>query len=161
MAQKPKLVLDRLIFKVSGSHTIRHKQTKLVGIPCTGDQLVAKAATYTSHSEHKRRTSANSTRFEPVLSTMRELHTYVLNRTETGMDTSSHIPINTVPWHCCGCRDGCRTWSIKSIFVNNQLDAQFFSMYVYFYSLHVSGSHVTIIRRINCINTTSGICHCV
>jgi len=33
------------------------------------------------------------------------------------------------------------------ILVNNQLDAQFF-MYVYFYSLHVSGSHVPIIRRI-------------
>jgi len=31
--------------------------------------------------------------------------------------------------------------------VNNQLDAQFF-IYVYFYSLHVSGSHVPIIRRI-------------
>jgi len=29
----------------------------------------------------------------------------------------------------------------------NQLDAQFF-MYVYFYSLHVSGSHVPVIRRI-------------
>jgi hypothetical protein len=47
------------------------------------------------------------------------------------------------------------------IFVNNQLDAQFFFIYVYFYSLHVSGSHVPIIRKINCINTTSGICHCV
>jgi len=48
------------------------------------------------------------------------------------------------------------------IFVNNQLDAQpFFLMYVYFCSLHVSGSHVPIIRRINCINTTSGICHSV
>jgi len=34
------------------------------------------------------------------------------------------------------------------IFVNNQLDAQFF-FYVYFYSLHVSGSHVPIIRRID------------
>ena len=34
-------------------------------------------------------------------------------------------------------------------------------MYVYFYFLHVSGSHVPIIRRINCINTTSGICHSV
>ena len=29
------------------------------------------------------------------------------------------------------------------ILMNNQLDAQFF-MYVYFYSLHVSGSHVHI-----------------
>jgi hypothetical protein len=45
----------------------------------------------------------------------------------------------------------------EKIFVNNQLDAQFFFMYVYFYSLHVSGSHVTIIRSINCINKTSGI----
>ena len=32
------------------------------------------------------------------------------------------------------------------ILVNNQLDLQFF-MYVYFYSLHVSGSHMPIIRR--------------
>jgi hypothetical protein len=47
------------------------------------------------------------------------------------------------------------------IFVNIQLDARFFSIYVYFYSLHVSGSHVPIIRRINSINTTSGICHSV
>jgi hypothetical protein len=45
------------------------------------------------------------------------------------------------------------------IFVNNQLDAQLFFMYVYFYSLRVSGSHVPIIRRIKCINTTYGICH--
>ena len=49
----------------------------------------------------------------------------------------------------------------KIIFVNNQLEAQFFSMYVYFYSVHVSGSHVPIIRRITCNNTTSGICHSV
>ena len=34
-----------------------------------------------------------------------------------------------------------------TILVNNQLEAQFF-MYVYFYSLQVSGSHVSIIRRI-------------
>jgi hypothetical protein len=34
-------------------------------------------------------------------------------------------------------------------------------MYVYFYSVHVSGSHVPIIRRINCISTISGICHSV
>jgi len=47
------------------------------------------------------------------------------------------------------------------ILVNNQLDAQFFFMYVYFYSLHFSGTHVPIIRKINCINTTSGICQYV
>ena len=47
------------------------------------------------------------------------------------------------------------------IFVNKQTDAQFFFMCVYFYSLHVSGSHVPIIRRIICIHTTSRICHSV
>ena len=37
---------------------------------------------------------------------------------------------------------------ISDTFVNNQLDAQFFFIYVYFHSLHVSGSHVPTIRRI-------------
>jgi len=37
------------------------------------------------------------------------------------------------------------------IAVNNQPDTQFFYIYVYFYSLHVSDSYVSIIRRINCI----------
>ena len=46
-----------------------------------------------------------------------------------------------------------------SVLVNNQLDAQFFSVYVYFDTIHASSNHVLIIRRINCINTTSGICH--
>jgi len=32
---------------------------------------------------------------------------------------------------------------------------------IYFNSLHVSSNLVLIIRRINCINTTSGICHSV
>jgi len=34
-------------------------------------------------------------------------------------------------------------------------------MYVYFYSLHVSGNHVPIIRKTNCINAIPGICHYV
>jgi len=34
-------------------------------------------------------------------------------------------------------------------------------MYVYFYSLHVSGNHVPIIRRINHIIAIPGICHSV
>jgi len=39
------------------------------------------------------------------------------------------------------------------ILVNNQIDLQFF-MYVYFYSLHVSGSHVPIIGEFD-INQVS------
>jgi len=51
------------------------------------------------------------------------------------------------------------TVHLGTIFVDNQLDAQFF-MYIYFCFLHVSGKHV-LIRRIYCTNTTSGICHSV
>jgi len=47
------------------------------------------------------------------------------------------------------------------ILVNNQFDAQFSFLYVYFNSLHVTSNPVFIIRTINCINTTSGICHSV
>ena len=79
--------------------------------------------------------------------------------------TTRRIAMNTV---IANCRIGkgtelyvLLTLHLGIIFVNNQLDEQFFFMYVYFYSLHVSGSHVPIIRRINCINTTSGICHSV
>ena len=45
------------------------------------------------------------------------------------------------------------------ILVNNQLDAQLFSVCIYFDILHVSSNHVLIIRRIDCIITTSVICH--
>jgi len=47
------------------------------------------------------------------------------------------------------------------IFANNQSDAQIFFMYIYLYSLNVSGSHVPIIRRINFITATSCVCHSV
>ena len=42
----------------------------------------------------------------------------------------------------------CSFQHLWRIFVNNQLDPQFFVMYVYFYSLHVSDSHVFIISRV-------------
>jgi len=44
------------------------------------------------------------------------------------------------------------------ILFNDQLETQFFFVYVYFSSLHVSSIQVLIIRRFNFINT-SGICH--
>jgi hypothetical protein len=50
---------------------------------------------------------------------------------------------------------------INIIPVNDGLDAQFLFLYVYVNSLRVSSNLVLIIRRINCINTTSGICHSV
>jgi hypothetical protein len=45
------------------------------------------------------------------------------------------------------------------ILVNNQFDALF--QCIYFTSLHVSSNPVLIIRRINCINTSSGMYHSV
>jgi len=36
-----------------------------------------------------------------------------------------------------------------------------FFVYVYFYSVHVSGNYVPIIRRTNCINAIPGICNSV
>jgi len=61
----------------------------------------------------------------------------------------------------CSLCKSVRKYNDALFFVNNQLDTQFIFMYVYFYSLHISGSHVPIIRRINFINTTSGICHSI
>jgi len=43
---------------------------------------------------------------------------------------------------------------------NNQLDAQFFT-YIYFYSLHASGSHAPIIRRIIVSMRQPALCHSV
>ena len=34
-------------------------------------------------------------------------------------------------------------------------------IFIYFNSLHVSSNLVLVIRRVNCINTTSGICQSV
>jgi hypothetical protein len=47
--------------------------------------------------------------------------------------------------------------SLCNILVNNQLDA--FFQCIYFTSLHVSSHPVLIVRRINYINTSSGIYH--
>jgi len=45
---------------------------------------------------------------------------------------------------------------LLQILANNQLDAPF-HVFIYFISLHVSRITVLIIRRSNCINTSSGM----
>jgi hypothetical protein len=45
--------------------------------------------------------------------------------------------------------------------VNKAKLVHIFSYYVYFFSLHVSGDYVPIIRRNNCFYVTLGICHSV
>ena len=51
------------------------------------------------------------------------------------------------------------TLDLGIILFNDQLDAKFFFVYVYFNSLHVSSIQVLIIRRFNCINMVPGMCH--
>jgi len=53
------------------------------------------------------------------------------------------------------------TMHLGIILFNDQLDAQFLFVYVYFSSLHVLSIQVLIIRRFSCINTISGMCHSV
>jgi len=55
-----------------------------------------------------------------------------------------------------------RKW-IPQILGNNELDA-LFHVFIYFMSLHVSSFRALIIRRSNCINTSSGmisVCDCL
>jgi len=62
VAQQPNSGSDRLIVKVSRSHTTRYAQA--LGILSTRDHLVAEPATYTTHYKHKRRTIITSAGFE-------------------------------------------------------------------------------------------------
>ena len=71
----------RLIVKISRSHT--HTHTHPVELLWMSDQLVAQAATYTTHNKH-RRTSMPSAGYEPAIPAIKQLHTYVLERTATG-----------------------------------------------------------------------------
>jgi hypothetical protein len=57
VVHQPNSCLGRLIVEVSRSHTIRHTHTQPKGFPWTSDQLVAKAATYTTHNKHNTQTS--------------------------------------------------------------------------------------------------------
>jgi len=61
--------------------------------------------------------------------------------------TCSHIPDEYNLLNMCKIFYVLLTMHPGMMLVNNQLDAQFF-MYVYFYYLHVLGSHVPVIRRI-------------
>ena len=68
-----------LVVEVSISHIIRHTQP--IRILWTSDQLVAEAATYTTHNK---RTSMPSAGFEPAIPATQRLQTDALGRTATG-----------------------------------------------------------------------------
>ena len=54
------------------------------------DQIVAKAANYTTHDKHKKPTSMHSTRFEPVIPAVKQLEAYTVDHKATGIDRKSY-----------------------------------------------------------------------
>jgi hypothetical protein len=86
VAQHPKSGLGRFILEVTRSHTIRHTHTRPVRLLWTSDQLVAEAATNTTHNKHKRRTSMPWAGFEPAIPAIQQPQTYAFDRTATEID---------------------------------------------------------------------------
>jgi hypothetical protein len=74
--------LGRLIVEVTSSHAITHTHTHThthkVGLLWTSDQVVADAATYTTHNKHKRQTSMTSVGFKPAIPANKWSQTYAL-----------------------------------------------------------------------------------
>ena len=58
----------------------------MVGLLCKSDQLVAEAATCTTHNKHSRRTSMPSVVCEPTIPAIKRPQIYALDRTATGID---------------------------------------------------------------------------
>ena len=82
------LGLSRLILKISRSYTIRHTHThniNPIALLWTRDQLVLKAATYTTHNQYKRRTSMSSVGFEPTIPAIEWPQIDALDRTNAGI----------------------------------------------------------------------------
>jgi hypothetical protein len=72
MARQPLVGRDILIFEVSQSSS---DTSHSVGLLRTSYQLVAEAATYTTHKKHNRRKSIPSAEFEPAIPSIKRLHT--------------------------------------------------------------------------------------
>jgi hypothetical protein len=82
---------------------------------------------------------------------------------------------DTWSWHSAACSGGLsvRSHGLGRIFLKfrwPRISVQFLllanvthfcNVFIYFTSLHVSSNPMLIIRRINCINTSSGMCRCV
>jgi hypothetical protein len=82
----------RLIVEISRSHAIRH--THPVGLLWMSDQLVAEAATFTTHNKHNRRKSISSAKFEPEIPAIERFQTYALVR----RPTVSSVILTMEPW---------------------------------------------------------------
>ena len=77
----------QIIVEVSRSRIIRHTHTHThtVGLFLTSDQLLQRAAPYTTHNKHKRRICILSAGFEPANPAIERARTYTLECTATGI----------------------------------------------------------------------------
>jgi hypothetical protein len=85
---QPNLGLSRLNVEAS-NHT--KLDTHTLGLLWTSAQLVAEAATDTTHKKPKRRTSIHSAAFEPAIPGVKGLRTHVPDRTATGIGQNTHL----------------------------------------------------------------------
>jgi hypothetical protein len=68
------------------THTLTQLDTpQPIELPCTSDQLVPEAATYTTHNKPKRRTPMPLAGSEPAIPAVKQQQTYALYRTATGI----------------------------------------------------------------------------
>jgi hypothetical protein len=65
-------------------HAQLDKHTHPIALLWTSDKLVAEAATYTTHNQHKTRISIPSAAFEPAIPAIKRLQTHALDGTVTG-----------------------------------------------------------------------------
>jgi len=65
--------------------TLHRHTTHATGLLWTSDQLVGEAAACTTHNVHKGRAYMPSAGFEPAIPVIKQLQTYALERTVTGI----------------------------------------------------------------------------
>jgi hypothetical protein len=78
VTQQPNSGLGRFLVEVLGDHAQLHTHT--VGLLWMSDQIVAEAATYTTHNKYKRQTSMPSAGFEHAIPAIK---THALDRAAT------------------------------------------------------------------------------
>ena len=76
--------MSPLVRLLDHTHTHTHTHTHRVGLLWTSDQLVAEAATYTTHTTHKRRTAMPSAGFERGIPATKRLQTHAADHAAIG-----------------------------------------------------------------------------
>jgi len=85
VARRPESSPGSFILKFI-DHRFLDTRTHPVGLFRSSDQLVAEAASYTTHNKYNSRTSMTLAGFELAIPAVKRLQTYALKRKATGID---------------------------------------------------------------------------